>query len=63
MFSIIICLVGLLVYLLTPVPTPINPRVARVTDVGRIMFFLGLAALLLLTVLGHPFLLPHLFLN
>ena len=52
---VLVCLAGLLLYLFShPVPQP------KMMEIGRIMFYLGLAGFLLECVLGHTFEVPHL---
>jgi hypothetical protein len=45
--SLLICLVGLVVYLIANTPPSANPISAKVMEVGRLMFWVGLLVFLL----------------
>jgi hypothetical protein len=49
--SLLVALIGLVMYLVCG--NPPNPGSQKAAEVGRIMFFAGLLAFLLLTVSGH----------
>jgi hypothetical protein len=54
--SLLIALVGVVMYLICNGPSPNSPKLA---EIGRIMFFCGLLAFLLMIASGHPITVLH----
>ena len=48
--ALLVALIGMLMYILANGPSPTSPKVA---EIGRIMFFCGLLAFLLMVAGGH----------
>jgi hypothetical protein len=51
--SLLVALIGLFMYVLCNRANPSTPRSDTIAEIGRIMFFCGLLAFLLMVAAGH----------